>query len=69
MVLGNALKNEVIPYRNEKQRMRVEEIENELKRKSDQDDGRNVLQAELDSIIGAEYALTGSVMVEGIVSK
>jgi hypothetical protein len=33
--------------------MRVEEIY-ELKRKSDQDAGRNVLQAELDGMIGAE---------------
>jgi hypothetical protein len=33
--------------------MRVEEIY-ELRRKSDQDVGRNVLQAELDRMIGAE---------------
>jgi hypothetical protein len=54
-LLHSALKNEVMPYLNEKQRMRVEEMENELKRKSDQDVGRDVLQAEPDArVIGAE---------------
>jgi hypothetical protein len=50
LLLYSALKNEVMPYLNEKQCMRVEEMEmeNELKRKSDQDVGRNILQAEPD---------------------
>jgi hypothetical protein len=53
VVLGSALKNEVMPYLNEKQRMRVEEIENELKRKSDQEFPKYVAGG-ADGMTGAE---------------
>ena len=79
-VLESALKREVIPYLNEKQRNRVKFIENELARlrKSRTICGQSScelaiydyeidqLTVELGGLIAADCPLTGSVMVDSI---
>ena len=79
VVMEKALKREVLPYLNEKQRERVQFIEEELARlkrlrattrtpieKAKDDFEMNELQHELDGLIAAECPMTGSVMVDSI---
>ena len=82
MVLEVALRREIITYLNEKQRGRVEFIQEELARLRSisryssiratpyqvmsHDDEMRELQIELDGLIAAECPLTGSVMVDSI---
>ena len=79
VVLEKALKREVLPHLNEKQRDRVKFIDEELARlrrlratsrapleKAKDDFEMDELQNELDGLIAAECPLTGSVMVDSI---
>jgi len=66
VILASALKKEVMPYLNEKQRSRVLELEEELKAAPESEPSREKLQTELDGLIAAECPLTGTVMIESI---
>ena len=74
VILESALKNEVMPFLNEKQRERVAELEKALDELRDagvaeeheKEERLEKLQSELDGLIAAECPLTGSVMVESI---
>jgi vacuolar protein sorting-associated protein 18 len=68
VILESVLKSAVMPHLNEKQRSRVQEIEQALLRHSGghPDGDKDSLRAELDGLIAAECPLTGAIMVDSI---
>ena len=71
--LASALKKEVLPFLNEKQRVRVEELElqiqniNSMSSTNAEDESHaRALQTELDGLVAAECPLTGSILVDSI---
>jgi len=68
--LESALKREVMPYLNERQKARVDEIQKEIARlgvkPTNESSQSDALQTELDGLIAAECPLTGSIMVDSI---
>jgi vacuolar protein sorting-associated protein 18 len=65
VILASALRAEVLPHLNEKQRNRVEELEKQIQAGNTAKPVQSLI-SELDSILAAECPLTGSIMWESI---